>query len=286
MTETKEPIILNAINRLSEQFINKLGTLSSSEWEAPSHCHMWATKDVVSHMIATTGFFLNSVTRALQGEELPPEGAPNPGVGSAATMGAGIASRAIQISETDFHNYNSMLETLRSMESDMAETFHSITAEQWNLGVYHPINKISIRDILYLKLMESVLHSWDVLHALDKNYRIESESASILTEVWTNPLLNRWFISPEEKFNTVTLDFHLSANSKMRIISWNGNLEIMKPAFETDGQADAEIYTDSSLFSLLITARLNLDEAIQTGIASVTGNRKAADKFHAWFKGA
>ena len=72
----------------------------------------------------------------------------------------------------------------------------------------------------------------------------------------------------------------------MRIISWNGNLEIIKPAFETDGQADAEIYTDSSLFSLLITARVNLDEAIQTGIASVTGNRKAADKFHSWFKGA
>ena len=201
-------------------------------------------------------------------------------------MGAGIASRAIQISETDFHNYNSMLDTLISMESDMAETFHSIAEEQWNLGVYHPINKISIRDILYLKLMESVLHSWDVLHALDKNYRIESESASILTEVWTNPLLNRWFISPDRKFNTVTLDFHLSTNSRMRIISWNGNLEIMKPALETDGQADAEIYTDSSLFSLLITARLNLDEAIQTGIASVTGNRKAADKFHSWFKGA
>ena len=134
--------------------------------------------------------------------------------------------------------------------------------------------------------MESVLHSWDVLHALDKNYRIESESASLLAEVWTNPLLNRWFISPEEKFNTVTLDFHLSANSRMRIISWHGNLEIMKLAFEADEQADAEIYTDSSLFSLLITARLNLDEAIQTGIASVTGNRKAADKFHSWFKGA
>jgi len=286
MTETKEPIILNAINRLSEEFINKLETFSSSEWEAPSHCHMWAIKDVVSHMIATTGFFLNSVTRALQGDALPPEGAPNPGVGNAATMGAGIASRAIQISETDFHNYNSMLDTLIYMESDMAETFHSIAEEQWDFGVYHPINKISIKDILYLKLMESVLHSWDVLHALDKNYRIESESASLLTEVWTNPLLNRWFISPEEKFNTVTLDFHLSTNSRMRIISWNGNLEIMKPALETDGQADAEIYTDSSLFSLLITARLNLDEAIQTGIASVTGNRKAADKFHSWFKGA
>ena len=70
---------------------------------------MWAIKDVVSHMIATTGFFLNSVTRALQGDELPPEGAPNPGVGNAATMGAGIASRAIQISETDFHNYNSSI---------------------------------------------------------------------------------------------------------------------------------------------------------------------------------
>ncbi len=93
-----------------------------------------ATKDVVSHMIATTGFFLNSVTRAIRGDGLPPEGAPNPGVGSAATMGAGIASRAIQISETDFQNYNSMLRTLGSIESDITENFsiHRGTAMGFN----------------------------------------------------------------------------------------------------------------------------------------------------------
>ena len=286
MTNNKYPLILDAVNRISEQFLNKLATFSTNEWEAPSHCHMWATKDVVSHMIATTGFFLNSVTRAIRGDGLPPEGAPNPGVGSAATMGAGIASRAIQISETDFQNYNSMLGTLGSIESDITETFRSITAQQWDLTAYHPINKISIKDIVYMKLMENVLHSWDVLHALDKTYRIESNSANILIEVWTNPLLNSWFISPEEEFDNVTLYFHLSENCKIQITSWNGNLEITKPKVDAGGQADAEIYTDSSLFSLLITARVNLDEAIQTGIASVTGNLEATGRFHSWFKGA
>jgi hypothetical protein len=286
MTTINNSIIMDSLHRLSQEMVYKLKKLSQNEWESPSRCHMWATKDVVSHMIATSGFLLNSVNRALQGDGLPPEGAPNPGVGSATTMSPGIASRAIQISETELKKNDSMIEILQRLESDILKTLRSLSIGQWNLVSYHPVNTLSIRDIMLIKLMESTLHSWDFQNALDETYQIDVQSAELLLEVWKNPLVNRWFISPdEEDFGSVTLDFHLSNQSRIRILTGHGEVQLIEPKESSMVQADAEVYVDSGFFSLLITARANLENALKTGQARLTGDSESAKGFHRWFRG-
>ena len=91
----KHELLIHEIHRYSTDLLNELSSIPCEAWEIPSHCHMWAVKDVVSHMIAVDGFFINSLARSLQGDSLPPEGMPNPGTSTALSMAGGISSRAV-----------------------------------------------------------------------------------------------------------------------------------------------------------------------------------------------
>ena len=91
-------LILETVEECSDRFLDDISSIGSSDWEVPSRCHQWAIKDIYSHTLAINGFFLNSLTRAIQGDGNPSEGMPNPGTGNARTMAEGIASRSLQIS--------------------------------------------------------------------------------------------------------------------------------------------------------------------------------------------
>ena len=110
--------ILSAINRISSNTVEQLEQFSNFEWEAPSRCHMWANKDVAAHLVATLGFNLNSITMALSGNHLPGEGMPNPGTFHSSEIAPGIASRAIQLSETSLRNKTTLLKVLSDIQQD------------------------------------------------------------------------------------------------------------------------------------------------------------------------
>ena len=110
-------------------------------------------------------------------------------------------------------------------------------------------------------------------------------AAVLLREVWTSPQINRWFITPNlEILDPVTLAVDFGAIEGLKIISWGGNLEIIKSE-GSKTNADAVISVDPSLFSLLITARTNLETAILDGRVSISGNSSATQWFHTWFRG-
>jgi len=283
--EAKTSQILDTIQRITTDTLARFNSLSQEDWEAPSRCHMWAVKDVASHMVATFGFFLNSVTRSIGGDGLPPEGSPNPGTADARNMAEGIASRAIQISETDLNNSQDLLRALSGLESELLHTLKSLSDEQWYLPAYHPSNKVSNRGILSWKLLETSIHSWDSLNALDNSYEVDQTAAVLLKEVWTSPQINRWFTSPNlEVLDPVTIGVDFGSIEGLKIISWEGNLEIIQSE-ASQPNVDAVISVNPSLFSLLITARANLETAILDGRVSISGNRSATQWFHTWFRG-
>ena len=129
------------------------------------------------------------------------------------------------------------------------------------------------------------MHSWDSLNALDNSYEVDQTAAVLLSEVWTSPQINRWFITPNlEILDPVTLAVDFGAIEGLKIISWEGNLEIIQSE-ASQPNVDAVISVNPSLFSLLITARANLETAILDGRVSISGNRSATQWFHTWFRG-
>ena len=80
MNSSENPqLILETVEECSKRFVNDISLIESSDWEITSKCHQWAIKDIYSHTLAINGFFLNSISRAIQGDGNPSEGMPNPG---------------------------------------------------------------------------------------------------------------------------------------------------------------------------------------------------------------
>ena len=280
--------ILSAINKISSNTIGKLEEFSSFEWDAPSRCHMWANKDVAAHLVATLGFNLNSITMALSGNSLPGEGMPNPGTFHSTQIAPGIASRAIQLSETSLRNKTTLVKALSDIQQDFNETCKTINKSRWELKAYHPVNMLSISEMLLIVLLEVTLHTWDIFNSLQDDYVVDEESAILLVNLWKNPKANRWFIvDPSGDSPDVTpkvIDIDLGLEKKLRLTTYKGTLDIFEKA-DTMDLAPTTIQTSPRDFSLLITARKNLFDLIDQKKVTVEGNKKNVLMFHHWFKG-
>ena len=286
MTTAKTLEILGTVERLSSDMLCRFDNLTQADWDAPSRCHMWLVKDVGSHMAQAFGFYLNMVTRSIEGNGMPPEGMPDPGIADARSFADRLASRAIQISETDLTTTKALMDRLSDLESRLLDTWRSLSDEQWALPAYHPVNRVSPRGILYWKLLETSIHCWDAVNAVDDSYEVDGGAAALLREVWKNSEINRWFKTPDpEQVNPATLDVDLGDSPGLRIISRSENLEIIDRP-EDQSNADAVISADPSLFALLITARADLGTAVQSGRASVAGDQNAVRWFNTWFRGS
>ena len=278
--------ILITIEGLSKHLIQGLNKLTDDQWESPSRCHMWAVKDVVSHLVAINGFFLNSMTRALEGDSLPAHGMPNPGTGNAVQMSDGIASRAIQMSETTLSRRIDSMDALTYLENSLITMWKKLDESQWDIPAYHPVNQLSPNLILELKLMEIIVHSWDIFNGVDAKYKISNRGGILLCDVWKNSLLNRWLFTPGNTQNDlVQLDFEIGSGKSLRLINYNASLT-MTDEHKKDDTADATIQIAPETLALAITARKNLVDLVESHEAHIEGNKDKALLFHNWFKGS
>ena len=288
MDSSKNPqLILKAVEECSEKFVDGISILGSSDWELPSKCHQWAIKDIYSHTLAINGFFLNSISRSIQGDGNPSEGMPNPGTGNARSMSEGIASRAIQISETAFPKLSQLIDTVKGMESNLITLFQNVESTNWHSLAYHPAGKFSPYLLLKMKLMELVLHCWDIFSSLDPLYNIPDKEAKLLCEVWKDSNITNWFYTADEnQIEPITLDFCFEDQQGLRIQTWRGSLNIFDRPSSISTKEITTIQTTYQDFALLITARKNIYEAADKNLITISGDNAKISNFHNWFRGS
>ena len=279
--------ILNVVKESSSKFIREMSELEPEAWEIPSRCHQWAIKDICSHTLAIDGFFLNSITRSIAGDGNPSEGMPNPGTGNAQSMAPGIASRAIQISETAFPDVKQLLSTMTNMESNLIEVFQNLSPQNWHIPAYHPAGQFSPYLFLKMKLMEIVIHSWDIFSSIDPSYQIRNDEAQLLSEVWKESKITSWFYTPDqEQTEPVTIDFNFDDNQCLRVQTWRGTLNIFEQPFKKITPPVTTVETTYQDFALMVTARKNIHEAYNINEISVSGDISTLEDFHKLFRGS
>ena len=279
-------LLIQEITTSSNYLLNKLRSISEEEWEMPSHCHMWAVKDVVSHMIAIDGFFINSLTRSLEGNFLPSEGMPNPGTSTALTMSKGISSRAIQISETDLKSPQALLKVLSDLETQILDTFRNMNIANWNKPAYHPMNTLSPALLLGLKHMENVMHSWDILNSIDGKYTITDKASLLLCDLWQENLVTDWFFTPDEnQLDPISILIDLKDANSFTLSIWNGILSFKKNDHKSDKNPLTSIEISPSNLVLLLSARISLSFLLESDVVNIEGNQNSFDNFHTWFRG-
>ena len=170
------------------------------------------------------------------------------------------------------------------METSLFDVFRSINEHQWELPAYHPIAKFSPQLFLDMSLIELILHTWDINSALDSSYEITFEESQIINQIWVNPEISNWLYTPDQTQEAeLVCDVNLS--QPLRIITWRDQIVISEIPKNSDLIPNATIEVRENDFPLMISARDNIEIAIEQNRAEISGDKEIIYKFHQWFKG-
>jgi uncharacterized protein (TIGR03083 family) len=284
----KHSQILRQLNRFSPTLIDRLETLTEKDWSTQSRCSDWTVKDVMSHLTTALATYLQIIETAKNTEDIrnnPKISYSEPGTLDGKSVASRVSQRARE-SSRNFKSNNELVVEFGLRFKNLLDGFNSCEEHHWGLKAYHPVNWVSIYEMLLWTLFESSIHAWDALNAVDDEYIIDKDLAPLLPQYFGNKLINRWFKTPDSPENlSQTLAVNFGSSEGLLIASSKGNLDIQQCAINSF-DADAEIHTSASEFALLITGRKYLAESMEDSSTQLKGDSSHIVSFSRWFTGS
>lgn len=270
----------------SVRFTQYLQALPSDAWRQPSACAQWQIQDVVAHLGGAVEFYVDTLSRGLQGDTAPSEGFPLAGTVNAAAMAEPLAQMAITTRE---QLGDHVLPTFEATLTRLNNLLAGVGSEAWERPCYHPWRLMPVRQFLAMTLQELVLHGWDIRSRLTPDASLTTESFPALLELIatsrTSGFLN-WAFRPGTKLSTpVRYRFELTdaVPSRMDIVVEGDQAHVAEAG---DTAAAVTFHCDTETYLLVMYGRLSLEEARTLGRLSIEGNQELIVAFGQWFKGA
>jgi uncharacterized protein (TIGR03083 family) len=257
-----------------------LHTLPPAAWEHPSACARWVIGDVVAHLVDSGTFYCDSIARGLQGECTPFASRPPAGSVNGASVAALTATRVLAARQR-------LGERLLTAFDATVDHFHSLvtrlTAAEVETLCYHPGKLISVQTFAGLRLLELVVHDWDIRSALDPTAALAPESAAILVAWW--PEFVTWGFQPDVArmpggwLRFVFPDHGLHAYD----LIVDGATVRMAPA--ALGSVHVTFQCEAATFVLLMCGRRSLETLVAESQVVLEGDHDLIAAFRQWFQG-
>ena len=277
--------LVRVIQGEEEWLTQYLQTLPPEAWGQPSACERWEGRDVIGHLTWMAEFYVEAVSRAVQGNVSPPEGFPAVGASTGASFDEFIAQRAIVCRQSLGEQ---LLPTFSIRLAQLIHLLATRTPQDWEKPAYRFSRTVPLRNYLYLSIQELALHGWDIRSALEPVAHLSVASPPALmdripqrfTIPWVadfsrgaslpSPICYRW-------------DMTGGVSSPYDIVVENGTCRI-----EPGGAAVGHVTfrSDTETFVLLMYGRLTLELAIATSRLSVEGDQGLVTAFDRWLKRA
>ena len=163
----------------AEQLTQYLHTLSADAWHHPSACASWEVCDVVGHLTLGAEFYASTVARGVQGDTVPPAGAPLPGVREREAVSAFSAQRSIAYRE---RLGDQLLATFTGRTAQFYQLLQSLGPQDWEKPCYHPLGLRPAQQFITMRLLELAMHAWDIQSALDPTAALFPDSLPVFME--------------------------------------------------------------------------------------------------------
>jgi uncharacterized protein (TIGR03083 family) len=270
----------------SARLLQYLHALPADAWSQPSACTQWQIQDVVAHLAGAAEFYVDTLTRGLQGDTAPPEGFPSAGTVNAAAMAEPLAHMARTKRE---QLGDQVLATCEAAITRLNALLAGVSPHEWERPCYHPWRLMPVQQFLPMSLQELVLHGWDVRSRLEPETPLAPESLPALLELIatsrTSGFLG-WTFRPGAKLPApVRYRFEVTGTRPSRVdIVVEG--EQAHVAEVGDTTASVTFHCDPETYVLVMYGRLSLEAAHATGRLRIEGDQALAGAFGQWFKGA
>ncbi len=262
-------------------FKNRLADLPPEAWEQPSACQGWTVADVAAHLVGQD--FALRITRGLQGDISPPEGAPPVTDHDEDRFAENIFHRAFNTRE---QVGDRLAGTLFQRLDESVQVFSGIGPEQWDTLCYWPPGPEPARVMLDMRISELAMHAWDIYSRFDADYRLSDGSVRALMD--TVPRAVRRAFRPDPDLaHPIRLRFRISQPPAAYDLIFSTDGAVLRPS-ENEGagqDADVTFRCDGETYVMVMYGRLTPEAALASGRLTYTGNAGLALGFGDRFQG-
>ena len=263
-------------------FKRRLAALSPDAWERPSACQGWTVADVVAHLVGQD--FALRVSRGLQGDFSPPEGAPPVTEHDEDAFAENIFRRAFA---TRSQVGDQLLDTLFRRLDESAAVFASVGPEQWENRCYWPPGPEPVRVMLDMRISELAMHAWDVCSRFDSSYRLSDACVPVLMDTALRAARRAFRPDPSLagplRFRFL-IDEPVAARYDL-IFSTEGAVLQPTPDEPAPAGADVIFRCDGETYVMVMYGRLTPAAALASGRLTWEGDRELAQGFGDRFQG-
>ena len=263
-------------------FKRRLAALPPDAWERPSACQGWTVADVVAHLVGQD--FALRVSRGLQGDFSPPEGAPPVTEHDEDAFAENIFRRAFA---TRSQVGDQLLDTLFRRLDESAAVFAGVGPEQWENRCYWPPGPEPVRVMLDMRISELSMHAWDVCSRFDPDYRLSAACVPVLMDTALRAARRAFRPDPSLagplRFRFL-IDEPVAARYDL-IFSTGG--AVLQPAPDEPAPAGADVIfrCDGETYVMVMYGRLTPAAALASGRLTWEGDRELAQGFGDRFQG-
>lgn len=269
----------------SERLKQSLDSLPSDSWTRNSACGLWEVRDVVAHLVWAAEFYLDTISRGINGDSSAPEGRPPGDALNAPSFDEYIAQNAIaRRGELG----DQLLQTFHARYDRLSEMMAGIEPQDWGKPcAFWRSRTIPADSFTFLTVQELAIHGWDILSAGEPAILVSPESVHVLLERIPQrpiPWLSNFETSGESSA-PLRFRFDLTGASTARVdVVVEENRARMERA--EDIPADVRIICDGGVFVLAMYGRLTLNAALAAGQLTFEGDGRLISDFDQWLKGA
>jgi len=268
----------------SERLTQYLTTLSPEAWRTPSACERWQVRDVVAHLAIETEVYTDVIARSVQGDAAPPAGRQWSGPTTAAAFAEDTAQRVLARRE---NLGDQVLANFLTANAQLHHLLASLGPADWDKPHYTPLGSAPLRHIPADRLLELVVHGWDIHSRLEPNAHLHLSGASVpvLVEETLRRVL-RWRFHPGPRLPT-PIRYRVAltgAGATEHDMVVTGDQASVAPG--GTAVADVLLRCDPGTFVLLMLGRLPLSDALAQHRLVAEGAREQVSAFAQWFQGA
>lgn len=140
--------------RQHHRFATALAKLSDEQWEHPSRCEGWSSKDVVEHLAAANAYWELSIRSGVAGQPTEIMAAFDPVV-TPRQMVAGSALRSDEV-----------VEAMVTSSESLAACLRELTPPDWTMLAESPPGHVTVSAVAHHAFWDSWIHERDVLMPL------------------------------------------------------------------------------------------------------------------------
>lgn len=263
-----------------------LQTLAPDAWSRPSACDGWTVADVVAHLVFVAEFWVDTISRGIQGDASSPKDRPPGEAENLPSVDEYFAQRATARRE---ELGDQLLPTFSAVCDQVNALFAGLGPEDWEKPcAFWRSRTLPVREIIVVGIQELAVHGWDIRSNLEPSAQLDPTSVAVLLERVPRRPFSPWgteFQGAPSQPDRLRYRFEITGpGASNQDIVVDGGRARMEPA--GPDAANVTIRCDTSTLVLLMYGRLTLESARRDGRLVVQGEPVLASAFDRWLKDA